>query len=254
MSIVQEPSAVHRFMPLARLRGPLQAIVNDPVKFGLLLPDSDRDESGLDAKLTTACVKAVHGLSSDLPPPEATLQIVGAEHRKKLDSSFAAGGKYQMNIRLTLWDGEHTMAGIVDTRATARETDIWDVGNVISIRRYITLPYSAGEDTSVFQIALLVHDVSFVEARLVEQCEMKSVHGYAVWDAGRQQAAAMHAAGAVSGACGGGGGGGGDGGGGGGGVGGGGGGWWWWWLFHFFPMFIDTMHYKNAVSLTYGKI
>ena len=78
MSIVQEPSAVHRYMRLERLRGPLQAIVNDPVKFGLLLPDSDRDESGLDAKLTTAFVKAVHGLSGDLPPPEATLQIVGA--------------------------------------------------------------------------------------------------------------------------------------------------------------------------------
>jgi hypothetical protein len=100
MSIIQEPSAVHRYMPLERLRGPLQAIVNDPVKFGLLLPDGDRDESGLDAKLTTAFVKAVHGLSSDLPPPEATLQIVGAEHRKKLDSSFAAGGKHQVNRAL----------------------------------------------------------------------------------------------------------------------------------------------------------
>ena len=70
----------------------------------------------------------------------------------------------------------------MDTRATARETDIWDIGNVISIRRYICL---AGDDTSVYPIALLVHDVRFVEARLVEQCAMEFVHGCADWNASR---------------------------------------------------------------------
>ena len=40
-------------------------------------------------------VKAVHDELGELLPPEATLQIVGADHRKKLDSPFAAPEEHQ---------------------------------------------------------------------------------------------------------------------------------------------------------------
>ncbi len=110
---------------------------------------------------------------------EATLQIVAAERRKTLDSNFASGGKYQTNVRLTLWDGEHTMAGVVDTRATAAAEDIWAVGNVIRIRNFTCLPYSPGDDTSVYKIELLFHDVRFLEARLVERRTLRRVRAAA---------------------------------------------------------------------------
>ena len=44
MMIVQDPSSVHRGMPLELLRGPLQTIVNDPVAFGLRRPGARRDD------------------------------------------------------------------------------------------------------------------------------------------------------------------------------------------------------------------
>ena len=173
MMVVQEPASVHRGMPLELLRGPLQTIVNDPVAFGLNRPGADRDDEN-DSESEEGAVELTGGFVSRMHQQdgvadrEATLQIVAAERRKTLDSNFASGGKYQTNVRLTLWDGEHTMAGVVDTRATAAAEDIWDVGNVIRIRNFTCLPYSPGDDTSVYKIALLFHDVRFLEARLVE--------------------------------------------------------------------------------------
>ena len=47
-------------------------------------------------------------------------------------------------------------------------------------------PYSPGDDTSVYKIALRFHDVRLVAAKLVKASEMVSVDGCVEWDASRQ--------------------------------------------------------------------
>ena len=65
MMIVQDPSSVHRGMPLELLRGPLQTIVNDPVAFGLRRPGASRDDES-DSESQEEAVELTGGFISRL--------------------------------------------------------------------------------------------------------------------------------------------------------------------------------------------
>ena len=70
-----------------------------------------------------------------------------------MECDLAAGGRYQKQIRLNLWDGEFATLGVVDTRASGG-VDIWDIGNVIGIQGYSCMPFTRRE-----KLGLLARDV-----------------------------------------------------------------------------------------------
>ena len=113
MQIVNRPDTTLRppGLPFHKLRGPLQAIVNEPRKFGLTptgggIPVENAEEE-LRPLLTAGFVKGIHdhlGGQQARVPEEVLLQIVGNDVRKTMECGLAAGGSGTANSpRLVSW-------------------------------------------------------------------------------------------------------------------------------------------------------
>lgn len=169
--VLARPQSVHENGPFSSvLRAPLLEIVSRQSDFRLDVPppslvqgSSSSTASGGGTRSYQLSQKFVETLHRECDTAdEPVLQIVAHERRKRMKSKFAAGGEFQVQVRLTVTDGDTTMLAILSTDVVGPKYFIAD-NIIIKVLGYTCVPY-VPEDGASTMIGMLIHKFELVGA------------------------------------------------------------------------------------------